>query len=781
MRTTLKSFLLIALVLPGLLACGQTKPTAVRKADESYQLLAFARAIKEYDRVYKKLPDYESHATIRLAECYRLINDPVNAEIWLAKAVVLKESQPIHKLYYAQALMQNAKYDEARRQFEIYAEYRPDDSRGWNGIEACSKIEEFMRTQDDYAVINMPFNGELADFGPAFYGNGVVYASEREVERKKEALFEFTGRPFLNMFYSEKETEETWSAPELLTGSADTRFHDGPATFSADQSVMFFTRNNVNDKSKTTKSEDNIVELKIMTAKRGERSTRWQSPKDIGFNDKEFSNGHPTVSYDGATMYFVSSRPGGLGGTDIWISTFNGTWSTPVNLGAPINTEGNEMFPFIAKDSTLYFASDAHPGLGGLDVFFSKMNPATSKFETVSNMGAPINSSRDDFALILKENLMEGYFSSNRPGGHGDDDIYSFVSLASDVEIYVYDVNTLKPIPNAQVFVKLGENVILTDSTNPEGLIHTTVHRNRDFTATASQGTYEPETVSFSTKGVMPGQTVRVEIGLGGKCVVQGVVRDKEIMEPVDKAEVTLTNNKTGQQQVIITGLDGKYRFDVDPGDYTIVAKKEGYARDEGELVVGARSGQPCIVNRDLNLELPQGLVLENIYYDFDKADIREDASTDLQKLLQILNDNPKMRIELGSHTDSRGTHEYNVGLSQRRAQAVVDWLVRHGIDKGRLVAKGYGETTLRNHCENGVPCTEYEHQRNRRTEITVIDENGKRIPGRERYNEPDKKFEFVSGGYYGDAPRVEGTIVPDVPPGVNPDPKDPDKDERKP
>lgn len=439
------------------------------------------------------------------------------------------------------------------------------------------------------------------------------------------------------------------------------------------------------------------------------------------------------------------------------------------------------MFPYIAKDSTLYFASNAHPGLGGLDIFHTKMDDNGS-FKDVHNIGAPINSSRDDFAIILKDNLQTGYFSSNRSGGKGDDDIYKFNSLTTKLEIYVYDCNSGLPIETSTVNVKLGDQVIITDETDEDGMVYATVHRNRDFTCGASKEGYEAETTDFTTKGVLAGETVRVEICLGGKCIVHGIVRDKNIMEPIEGAEVTLTNNESGEQWVMTTGTDGKYTFDADPGNYTVTARKEEYAYDEGEVRLSARAGEPCIANLDLYLEYVSGLALDNIYYDFDKSNIREDASSDLQKVLRILQDNPDMRVELGSHTDARGTDQYNEGLSQRRAQSVVNWLIRNGIAADRLVAKGYGETTLRNHCGNGIPCTEYEHQRNRRTELAVIDKDGNRIPGREHYNDPDEKFEYIEGGYYGDAPRVEGTLLPGgvVPPGQVPDPPDPDKDDEE-
>ena len=739
----------IWLLLPTLLFAQSPK---VQKADEQYATLAFAKAIDLYQAVLKKEED-NAHAAIRLADCYRMVNDFENAERWYRKVVTYKESQPVHLLYFGEALMQNEKYDEARTQFERYTDLRPDDSRGWNGIVACNSIAQFRATKDDYQIQNLPINTSLADFGPVFYGEGIVFASERG----KGATFDWTGRPFLNMWFAKVDPSGSWTNPEGLTGSAQTLYHDGPATFTADEQTMFFTRNNVTDNNKTEKSEKNMVELKIMKATRGDRSIKWGQPEDIGISSKDFSTAHPALAPDGKTLFFTSDRPGGRGGTDIWMSHLEGsTWSEPVNLGAVINTEGNEMFPYMSKDSTLYFASNGHPGLGGLDIFSAKFNPVTGTFGNVRNMGAPINSSRDDFAMAMKDNALEGYFTSNRPGGKGDDDIYSFRAVGAQLEVYVYDCNTSEPVTNATVKVRMDESVVVTAETDEEGKMYAMVQRNRSFTCSAHKTPYDPQTTTFNTVGTKPGEVVHVEMCLGGKCVVQGIVREKNSMEPLEVAEVTLTNNRTGDQMTVATGGDGRYRFDVEPGDYTITARKVGYAYDEQELKVGALPGEPCAVTMNLSLDFLDVLVMENIYYDFDKANIREDASTDLQKLLRILQDNPKMRVELASHTDSRGSHPYNVGLSQRRAQSVVNWLVARGIAQSRLVAKGYGETQLRNHCSDGAQCTEYEHQRNRRSEIAVIDERGKRMAGREKYNDPEAKFEYVPGGYHGDRPRTE-------------------------
>jgi outer membrane protein OmpA-like peptidoglycan-associated protein len=745
----------------------------LKKADKLFDLYAYAEAIELYYEVLETHPD-NAHATIRLAECYRKVNEPIHSEMWFAKVVALPERQPIHVLYYAQALMMNEKYDEAKVQFQKYSELNPSDSRGPNGVRAVNSMAALKASQKDFAVINQEFNTSAAEFGPAYYNSGLVFSSDRPGAGEGDATFKWTGRPFLNMWYATTTGNNAWSEPEPLTGIIQTKYHDGPATFYPGGTEMLFTRNYIVGKGKVQKSSDDVVGLKVMKASKGE-GDQWKEASDIGLNSLEFSTGHPALSSDGRTLFFTSDRPGTRGGSDIWMSTLNGTeWAEPINLGASINTEGTEGFPFFSEDSVLYFASDGHSGLGGLDIFYSKMK-SNGNFGPPINAGAPLNTSADDFALITKRGFSEGYLSSNRRGGVGEDDIYAFVSMKATVEIYVYDCDTKVPIYQSSVVVKVPDGEPLTGLTDREGILYKTVLRNMDYECVASKAGYPSDSTEFNTRYTMAGDTIRVEICLSRGCVVKGIVKDRQTGELISGATVEILNRVDNTRQTVMTGADGRYQFDVAEGTYVLTAKKEGYVYDERQVTATQMSG-PCIVDQDLELEKFGAIVLEHVYYDFDKWNIRVDASTDLHKLLRILQDNPMARVELGSHTDSRGTDEYNRALSERRAKAAVDWLVSQGISRDRLVAKGYGETQLRNDCGNGVPCTEYEHQRNRRTEVTVIKPNGEKIVGREHFNDPSKRFEHVPGGWYRNDPRVNGTLLPGgvVPPGVVPDPPPP-------
>lgn len=765
----------LTVVVGALLLCSGifAQSAKLNRADRLFNLMSYAEAIVVYKEVLAT-DSGNAHAVSQIAECYRKVNDPLNAEPWFAKAVALPGSQPLQVLYYAQVLMMNGKYDQALVQFRRFSELEPGDSRGPAGVAACTERSALLAGNDNYQVINQAFNTAAAEFSPARFQDGLVFTSDRATG-KREGVFEWTGRPYVNLWFASNTGGNSWSDPAALTGGINTKYNDGPGSFTSDGSQIFFTRNYVSGRKKVEKSGQNVVGLKIMRAGNGGDVLEWSVATDIGLNSTEFSTGHPAISADGKMLFFTSDRPGGRGGADIWMSRFDGSrWLDPVNLGSGINTEGIEGFPFFSEDSVLYFASNARAGLGGLDVFYSKMKRDGS-FGPATNAGAPLNSSADDFALIANRGLMEGYFSSNRKGGRGDDDIYYFVSLLTELEVYVYDCDSEEPLASAGVSVTTSKGRVFNGTTDAQGIVSTTIHRNLEYVSRAIAEGYPADSVTFSTASTRPGEAVRVTICLSRKCLVQGVVKDIATGELIGGATVSIAAPAGGYASEVVTGTDGQYSFKVSVGTYTLSARKEGYVYDERQVAVSLTE-QPCIVHQDLLLRKFDHIVFDNIYYDFDKANIREDASVGLMQLLRILQENPQARVELASHTDSRGPDPYNQGLSERRAKSAVEWLVAHGIERGRLEVRGHGEAQLRNHCGNGVPCTEYEHQRNRRTEVTVIKPDGERLVGLERYSDADKRFEYVSGGWYKHLPRVDGTLLPGgtVPPGVTPDPPAP-------
>ncbi len=435
--------------------------------------------------------------------------------------------------------------------------------------------------------------------------------------------------------------------------------------------------------------------------------------------------------------------PGGYGMTDIYVTNKEGdSWGIPKNLGPDINTEGREMFPYVDKDGELYFSSDAHGGLGGLDIFRVRKNDKTGKWGKIRNIGAPINSSYDDFGLHYGTDKSYGYFTSDRPDGKGLDDIYSFTDDGIYLEGIVVDAKTGEPICTSSVVMKSKSDSKEQGRTTTEcdGEFEFNVLRNTDYTfSAAADGYVTNDKVTATTKGVGPGGKVFVKIPMEkSKAYAMSVTvlgKTPKGNEPLPNAKILLSSQCEGWTRAFTTDANGKIcevvRCDC---DYIVVANSQGYLpgsvnviKDDGECVIDRKCGvNPKEVEVVLDRipteeDTMKAIELKDIYYDFDKWYIRTESERELTKLLGFMQENPDAIVEIGSHTDARAPYEYNIKLSQRRAQSVVDWLIARGVSKSRLKPKGYGETQPRNDCKDGVPCSEYEHQRNRRTEFRVV------------------------------------------------------------
>ncbi|MEO8088409.1 MAG: OmpA family protein, partial [Bacteroidota bacterium] len=472
------------------------------------------------------------------------------------------------------------------------------------------------------------------NFCPTAYKDGIVFVSDRSTESAPRKMYAWTGKPFLDLYFSKQDKTGSWSIPEALKGDVNGVYHDGPAAFGND-STMYFTRNNY-VKRKTKKDDDDVVKLKIYQS--NWTGTGWSSLTEMPFNSDDYSTGHPALTKDGNTMYFVSDMPGGLGGTDLWmVSKANGKWGSPMNMGPQINTAYNEMFPSVYKDSLLYFSSQGHLNMGGLDVFYASKN-GTGWNDPV-NMGYPLNSSQDDFGMLMNDSANGGMISSNRANSLQDN-------------IYSFKINDLR------------------------------------FT-------------------------------------LRGIAVMKNTQAPLEDVVVELLNKTTGKRESMTTGPDGTFMFKLDHNsDFVVVGSKDNFFTNTETLTtIGKTVSEDMEVTLKLEMEqiiINKPIVLENIYYDLDKSDIRPDAAAGLDKLVSIMKDNPGITIELSSHTDSRADDKYNMSLSQRRAESAVAYIIAQGVVNQRISAKGYGETKLINRCKNDVKCTEEEHQQNRRTEFKV-------------------------------------------------------------
>ena len=535
--------------------------------------------------------------------------------------------------------------------------------------------------------------------------------------------------------------------------SLNTRYHEGPATFSADGTQIIFTRNNYNNgKAKT--SAENVNKLKLYTARQVDGA--WVDVVELPFNSDEYSVGHPALGRgpDGMPdqlLFFASDMPGGFGGTDLYVTRWlNGRWSEPQNLGPTLNTKGNELFPFADEKGNLYYSSDGRKGVGGLDVFYAAMTGTTVR--AVETIDAPINSAGDDFGLITDGTRHSGFLSSNR---NGSDDIFRFTRESSlygcrDLTLRVIDREADLPLDSVTVLAKSRRpgqtDQVLTADAN--GIVRFCLDGDSDYLFTAKRDGYINSTIGFSTKAMTDDQPSQLEMTiLKPTFIIDTVYTETKTREPLDPKKpltrsrlrgsvlgegdsspiegvtVRLKNECNGEMLTNLTGADGGYEFDLVEGcDYTLIASKPSYGTNFSRVRKLAKKSKPKLVAAVVKLlRVGEVIPMDNIYYDLGNANIRTDAAREIDRLVSTMHKYPSLVIEIRSHTDSRGEAGRNKELSTRRARAVADYLASKGVRRNRILATGYGESLLVNNCTDGVICTESEHQRNRRTEFKIL------------------------------------------------------------
>jgi outer membrane protein OmpA-like peptidoglycan-associated protein len=616
-------------------------------------------------------------------------------------------------------------------------------------------------------------NTNQLEYSPAFYEDGVVFISTKDAGDKYSAFDERIGTNTMSIFIARRDELGKLKTPEPFAKELLSYLHEGPVTFDRTNETIYFTQNNVK-KGKIITGRDGISKLKIYAATKV--NGVWSDIKELPFNGNEFNTCHPTINADGNKMYFSSDRPGGKGGMDIWVSFKNGdAWTKPVNLGSDVNTPKNELFPFVHADGTVFYASNGLGGLGGLDIFYTAL--VNKKWLKANALGAPFSSSDDDLGIIIDSEKKNGYFSSSRGGGAGGDDVYAFnikgitgdgffdrtnkfntPAAAGNTEDFVIsvrdslsrksikgaslayiDIEELKasnPILNKDgslSVVTIGSNAdfILRTysnnkgtpiSTNDDGMLKVTLHPGKYLIKIAKEG-YVPRQI-ITDLNKTNSLLVRLE-KLENKVAIRGTAMNKAYNTPIPGAEIRIKDEISKEILYVTTDEKGNYEFFVNPNrDYSYTVTKND--KVSPLKLFNTNSGNVPKLDLhvpDLPVPLIEGAVigLSNIYYNFNDATLRPDARQDLDALVQLLKTYPTMDIEIGSHTDSRGSIEYNHELSQRRAESVVLYLQAKGVPAKQLIAKGYGESALRNKCNDGSTCTEPEHQVNRRVEFKIL------------------------------------------------------------
>lgn len=478
--------------LAGLAACllaASCTSVKLRNADAYYEEYAFADAIRNYEAVLSRkiVPE----AMERLADCYRLTGNSEKALFWYGQVVKSEEAGPLARYHYAEALMENGRYGDARTWFGRYLEIMHGDERARRLMRSCDSVAAFFSDSSRYAIEALPLNAEgTNNFSPAYYRTGIVFVSDRG-EGGRQRRSNYTGNNYLDLFYARKTELGNWLDPEPLRGKLNGAFNEGPAVFTNEFNTVYFTRNDYTGRT-PSKNKRSFNNLKIM--KGNFSGGEWTISADLPFNNPDYSTAHPALTAKGDVLYFISDMPWGYGGTDIYkVEYRNGQWGTAQNLGSTINTSGNELFPFVHRDTVLYFASDGNYGLGGLDIFQSiQVNGAWSE---PFNLGYPINSSRDDFGMIVDAEDRSGYFSSKRAGN--TDRIYAFTKRPALITVggTVTDLSDNKPMDGVSVLLAGGSRDT-TAVTGPDGIFLFPLQRDRDYRLEARrQGYYMAGTV----------------------------------------------------------------------------------------------------------------------------------------------------------------------------------------------------------------------------------------------------------------------------------------------
>jgi len=619
----------------------------INSGDKKYDSYAYVDAIKTYEKVANK--GYKSEDMFKkLGNSYYFNSDFAGAAKWYGELFAMNTSVESEYYYrYAQSLKSIGEVNKANKLLDEFYAKSKDDVRGQLYKNDRNYLEEIKANSGRYKIEDAGINSKYSDYGSFVYDNKIYFASARDTGNFSQRKHKWTGEYFTNIYNADLNSE-TGKAVKVnkYKSAINTKFHEASPVFTKDGKTVYFTRNNYIN-GKKGKDEHRITLIKIYKATLG-ADNKWGNIIELPFNSNNYSTAHPSLSPDEKTLYFASDMPGSFGQSDLYKVSINSNdgYGTPENLGKEINTEGKETYPFVTNENEIYFSSDGRPGLGGLDVFVANIDE-NGKISNIQNVGGDVNSPKDDFAYIIDPASRKGYFTSNKDGGQGSDDIYKFLETRK---------------------LKCEQQL--------EGVI-----------TEAATGT------------ILPG------------------------------TKITLFDDQMNVKNSTVSDGSGKYTFSVECGKmYFVRAEKPEYTTKELSVTISTTSGKTslpialekssCKVTIGDDLGVCFGIKM--IYFDLDKSNIRPEAALDLEKILVVLNDNPTMKLDIRSHTDSRATHQYNAALSDRRAKSTIKWLVKNGIAPNRLTGKGYGETQLVNKCSDGISCTEEEHQANRRSEFII-------------------------------------------------------------
>jgi len=737
--------LICTLLLVAVSLASQCQDAKKESIKERFQNMSYSEVISQCEESLETEDDMSFYARY-LADSYRLINNSEKSAYWLNLLVEAEVALDEDYLYLALAEKSLGNYDQATKWFKHYSKIDPKNQLVRRHLNDESYHKSLGQIDKSIEVNNMAaVNSSQNDFSPISQGESMIFSSSRTEGAARKKTYKWDGQNYLDLYKFNLKTGEISPFSSVI----NTGFHEGPVCFSADGKTAFFTRNNYL-KGKKGKDPEGTINLKIYTSHFREGS--WVDVSEFKFNSNEFSNGHPTLSADGKVLVYISNSADGSGGTDLYMCK-KGLygWGLPENLGHLLNTEMNEMFPFLHPDGTLYFSSDGHLGLGGLDIF--KCEGFMDGKRVIEHLPNPINSPKDDFSYFLSEDKTEGYLASNRPGGMGGDDIYTFSAVPEDTRLAlngtVLNTSNEKPIYNANVELWSGSSFIDSQKTGPRGKFELKVEPEYcpvqiEISYREEWSKYEAEidhcyaeekllelgnvfledygeeAEVYTTTGSTKPKVSKKSSSTQQTYRSQTSASASAISKPKTAGFlITVTDQSTGESWQTESPYAGNVDVQLDrPRQNSYTSNLNGSYSGRNP----AGNQQPEIFSgSSFNEDGNRTIVLENIFYDLGRWTLRSDALVELDKVVNTLRSNPSMVIELSSHTDARGTAADNQSLSEKRAMAAVRYIIDQGISAARISGKGYGEYRLRNNCKDGVNCSERQHQENRRTEITIL------------------------------------------------------------
>jgi outer membrane protein OmpA-like peptidoglycan-associated protein/tetratricopeptide (TPR) repeat protein len=673
----------------------------------------YNQAITYYQLALKK--DSENRALkLKLARSYQLVNNYSSSLYWYEQVFseFPDEGNPIDKYYYGNMLTSAGRYIEAITWYERYQNLEPNDTRPALKITGFEYLSTLYRDSTAIAVEHLPFNTEFDDLAATKYDNGLVFVSSRPSSALVDDDY-LREESLMDIYYVSYDEELGWQSVKSFAKEINTSYHEGPLTFDQNKDKLILTRSNLIE-GKPNTSTDGKIKLQLITLNKVR--DQWQSGSILSFINTEFSYAHPALSVGNDTLYFSSDIEGGYGGNDIYFSVLVGSiWSSPVNLGTTINTEGDEMYPFFADDR-LFFSSDGRAGLGGQDIY--KAFVKAGKVSRVINIGYPVNSNQDDFAYSIDKTTLSGTFTSNREGGAGLDDLYNYNYLAQVLTGRV--VQELDSSLIADALVQLRQQGQLLDSTRTDenGQFNFQLPLNSTFELEVSKDDYATiAPIQISTlENSIDLDSINVSLHKHD-LFARGRIINNETQELMEGVRIIIHNTTDNEFDTLITDVLGTYSFVLKPQkDYSIYVGKTGFLL--GGVDINTFKISEGVILNDIVLEL-EYLKKNVVHFEFDKYDLTSNTLSILQRLSRTMRNSTKQLI-ISAYADARGTVEYNQKLSDKRAIAVSNYLVSLGISESRITARGFGETLMINRCTDGVDCEEIEHSKNRRAEIKI-------------------------------------------------------------